>query len=123
MRRSASLRKTSVESGHARTSETAKRTRSERRAVSTRACTHSLLASAAADAPIKVTDFGFARSMAGGELMKTACGTPEYVAPEVLKNKGYSDGAVDMWRRARTDPTGGGFALAGCRCCATVAGC
>jgi serine/threonine protein kinase len=30
-------------------------------------------------------------------MMKTACGTPGYVAPEVLQNKGYSSGAVDVW--------------------------
>ena len=30
-------------------------------------------------------------------MMKTACGTPGYVAPEVLQNKGYSSGAVDLW--------------------------
>ena len=29
--------------------------------------------------------------------MKTACGTPGYVAPEILANKGYDNTAVDMW--------------------------
>jgi len=29
--------------------------------------------------------------------MKTACGTPGYVAPEVLQNKGYGSPAVDLW--------------------------
>merc|ERR1719198_2406453 len=29
--------------------------------------------------------------------MKTACGTPGYVAPEILKNKGYDNTGVDMW--------------------------
>merc|ERR1712054_610725 len=45
----------------------------------------------------KVADFGLARVVSGKEMMKTACGTPGYVAPEVLQNKGYSSGAVDMW--------------------------
>ena len=54
-----------------------------------------LLAAAADDAPIKLADFGFARQ--GFDQMKTACGTPGYVAPEILKNKGYDSGAVDMW--------------------------
>jgi len=49
------------------------------------------------DAPIKVADFGLARLVSGTDLMKTACGTPGYVAPEVLKNQGYDSGAVDMW--------------------------
>ena len=47
--------------------------------------------------PIKIADFGLARLMSKNEMMKTACGTPGYVAPEVLKNKGYDSGAVDMW--------------------------
>ena len=50
------------------------------------------------DPDIKIADFGLARFMNAGEMMKTACGTPGYVAPEVLKNKGYNQpGAVDMW--------------------------
>lgn len=46
---------------------------------------------------IKIADFGLARFIAKESMMKTACGTPGYVAPEVLKNKGYDSGAVDMW--------------------------
>ena len=61
-----------------------------------------LYASEAEDAPIKVADFGLARVVSGKEMMKTACGTPGYVAPEVLKNKGYSSGAVDMWSAGDT---------------------
>jgi len=50
------------------------------------------------DETIKVADFGLAREVAGGgDLMKTACGTPGYVAPEILANKGYDNTAVDMW--------------------------
>ena len=44
-----------------------------------------LLAAAADDAPIKLADFGFARQ--GFDQMKTACGTPGYVAPEVISNR------------------------------------
>jgi len=50
------------------------------------------------DAPIKLADFGLAREVAAnGVMMKTACGTPGYVAPEILKNEGYDSPAVDMW--------------------------
>ena len=56
-----------------------------------------LYASPADDANLKVADFGLARMLTAGDMMKTACGTPGYVAPEILKNKGYDSGAVDMW--------------------------
>jgi len=56
-----------------------------------------LYASPAEDAAIKVADFGLARVVSGKDMMKTACGTPGYVAPEILKNQGYDSGAVDVW--------------------------
>ncbi len=46
------------------------------------------------DAAIKIADFGFARKEKDG--LKTACGTPGYVAPEIINNEPY-DRAVDMW--------------------------
>jgi len=56
-----------------------------------------LLADKSDDAPIKIADFGLARMVSAGDMMKTACGTPGYVAPEILQNKGYDSPAVDMW--------------------------
>ncbi len=36
---------------------------------------------------LKVTDFGFAKRLAPGERTYTVCGTPEYIAPEIIANK------------------------------------
>jgi serine/threonine protein kinase len=56
------------------------------------------------DSPIKITDFGLAKYRANAAGIKanisdanmnTACGTPGYVAPEVLKNEPYGR-AVDL---------------------------
>lgn len=46
---------------------------------------------------IKLVDFGFAKSLGAGRA-QTLCGTPEYMAPEMLLNRkdGYSYG-VDYW--------------------------
>lgn len=52
-----------------------------------------------ADSVIKITDFGLAKAKAKGQLssaMTTACGTPGYVAPEILKGEPY-DHKVDLW--------------------------
>ncbi|CAN1309480.1 CBL-interacting serine/threonine-protein kinase 9 [Linum perenne] len=49
---------------------------------------------------LKVSDFGlsaFAPQLRGDRLLHTACGTPNYVAPEVLKDKGYDGSAADVW--------------------------
>jgi serine/threonine protein kinase/CRP-like cAMP-binding protein len=45
---------------------------------------------------IKVVDFGFAKVVFPGERTWTLCGTPEYLAPEVILRKGH-DTRVDWW--------------------------
>jgi len=47
-------------------------------------------------AHICVTDFGLAKYVKKGLLTKTACGTPGYVAPEILQMQRYN-AQVDMW--------------------------
>ncbi|CAG9761193.1 unnamed protein product [Ceutorhynchus assimilis] len=45
---------------------------------------------------VKLVDFGFAKKMGYSSKTWTFCGTPEYVAPETILNKGH-DRAVDYW--------------------------
>ncbi|CAL9703160.1 unnamed protein product [Knipowitschia caucasica] len=47
------------------------------------------------DSKIMISDFGLSKMVDNG-IMSTACGTPGYVAPEVLAQKPYSK-AVDCW--------------------------
>ena len=44
---------------------------------------------------LKLTDFGFAKIITNN-LTYTLCGTPEYLAPEIITNKGHGKG-VDWW--------------------------
>ena len=46
------------------------------------------------DGYLKLTDFGFAKYVEGRTY--TLCGTPEYLAPEILLNKGHGK-PVDWW--------------------------
>lgn len=45
---------------------------------------------------LKVTDFGFAKVIDPSTKTWTLCGTPEYLAPEIILNKGHGK-AVDWW--------------------------
>ena len=47
-----------------------------------------------ADGYLKVVDFGFAKRV--DERTWTVCGTPEYMAPEIILNKGH-DRCADWW--------------------------
>ncbi|XP_045103910.1 cGMP-dependent protein kinase, isozyme 1-like [Portunus trituberculatus] len=44
----------------------------------------------------KLVDFGFSKKLGLSSKTWTFCGTPEYVAPEIILNKGH-DKAVDYW--------------------------
>lgn len=49
------------------------------------------------DGHIRITDFGLCKEgIKDGATMKTFCGTPEYLAPEVLEDNDYGR-AVDWW--------------------------
>ncbi|XP_055548117.1 cGMP-dependent protein kinase 1 [Wyeomyia smithii] len=45
---------------------------------------------------IKLVDFGFAKRIGANQKTWTFAGTPEYVSPEIILNKGH-DRAVDYW--------------------------
>ena len=45
---------------------------------------------------LKLSDFGFIKHLKGGERTYTLCGTPEYLAPEIILNKGHGK-AVDWY--------------------------
>lgn len=48
------------------------------------------------DGYLKVTDFGFAKEIPLDQRSFTICGTPEYLAPEIIQGRGHST-ACDWW--------------------------
>jgi len=55
-----------------------------------------LLSDESENAHIKIADFGLSKMMDAQAVLQTACGTPGYVAPEVLMGEGYHQ-EVDIW--------------------------
>lgn len=55
-----------------------------------------LLVSKTDDKNIKIADFGFAKKITSSKCLLTQCGTPGYVAPEILHGVPYGTKA-DMW--------------------------
>jgi len=55
-----------------------------------------LLRSEVNDSEIKIADFGFAKKVLTPNSLTTQCGTPGYVAPEILEGIAY-DTKSDMW--------------------------
>ncbi|XP_042989643.1 CBL-interacting serine/threonine-protein kinase 1-like isoform X2 [Carya illinoinensis] len=49
---------------------------------------------------IKISDFGLSalpQHLRGDGLLHTTCGSPNYIAPEILANRGYDGATSDIW--------------------------
>eukprot|EP00747_Dinoflagellata_sp_TGD_P005822 gnl/TRDRNA2_/TRDRNA2_115093_c1_seq1.p1 gnl/TRDRNA2_/TRDRNA2_115093_c1~~gnl/TRDRNA2_/TRDRNA2_115093_c1_seq1.p1 ORF type:complete len:649 (+),score=118.70 gnl/TRDRNA2_/TRDRNA2_115093_c1_seq1:41-1987(+) len=56
-----------------------------------------ILLSDSSDTPVlKIADFGFARALQPTDMAATVCGSPLYMAPEILRHERY-DAKADLW--------------------------
>jgi 5'-AMP-activated protein kinase catalytic alpha subunit len=46
---------------------------------------------------VKIGDFGLSNEMKDGKLLKTACGSFNYAAPEIVSERKYEGTSVDIW--------------------------
>eukprot|EP01095_Lingulamoeba_sp_RSL-Kostka_P008128 TRINITY_DN266_c0_g2_i1.p1 TRINITY_DN266_c0_g2~~TRINITY_DN266_c0_g2_i1.p1 ORF type:complete len:205 (-),score=68.11 TRINITY_DN266_c0_g2_i1:426-1040(-) len=58
--------------------------------------TNLLLKDDSDDTNVKIADFGLSKIIGENTMLQTACGTPIYVAPEVLSGEAYEK-EVDLW--------------------------
>jgi serine/threonine protein kinase len=56
-----------------------------------------LLTDSEGDIKAKICDFGVSRLMNDGDVVNEQCGTPAYIAPEIIRKKGYSGFKADVW--------------------------
>jgi serine/threonine protein kinase len=49
------------------------------------------------DGGVKICDFGVSKIVKPGEKMTEQCGTPAYIAPEILVDNGYEGFTIDIW--------------------------
>lgn len=55
-----------------------------------------LLSTDDGNAVLKIADFGFARALEPQRLAETVCGSPLYMAPEIMQSRKY-DAKADLW--------------------------
>ena len=46
---------------------------------------------------VKICDFGVSKIIKKGQIIQEQCGTPAYLAPEIIVDKGYEGFFVDIW--------------------------
>ena len=46
---------------------------------------------------IKIGDFGVSKKIEENEILTEQCGTPAYIAPEIVQDLGYKGFPVDIW--------------------------
>lgn len=46
---------------------------------------------------LKIADFGLCNVMKDSCMLTTACGSPDYAAPEIIQNIAYDGCQVDAW--------------------------
>lgn len=56
-----------------------------------------LLIEADGELKAKICDFGVSRFVKDHEVINEQCGTPAYIAPEIIRKKGYKGFTVDIW--------------------------
>lgn len=49
------------------------------------------------DGGVKLCDFGVSKIMKPDQEINEQCGTPAYIAPEIISDQGYSGFSVDVW--------------------------
>jgi len=50
-----------------------------------------------ANGGVKICDFGVSKITAKDDIIKEQCGTPAYIAPEVISNERYQGFYIDNW--------------------------